>query len=540
MLQIPRYDEQVVESRGVSGVKVTNTPDTGEGLVADAIGGVGQFAGDIGQQMQEDVDAAKLTEVFAGASDRIRKVMQEDILARKGEQSFTAAGEVDKIHEDIAREAKAGLRNERQRAAFDGLWARQREGNLNQTYRHIAGEKELYKKNAAIVGAKAAIDDVAADYDSPEDIARHIDRGRKFTIANLQGQDPAVIKEAEEAFISDAHATVIDRLVIANPTKAREYYKANKKQIGGLQRDRIEKLIESESLREESQLATDKIMLTIKDPKKQIEAARKFTGEKRDEVVRRVKTRQQEERVAKAQIKTDLIEQAGRIIVGGGSLDDLKPEHREALGVSGIASMRRFIKSNIEGSEVELDAERYYALLDLSVSDPKQFLKETERLITFVGFFPKKELEVIDRLRRSLSKGSTKDTSLLGTKNEIVKKSLWEFKNGKPSEKEMMEFRIAVDEEIEAQGVSKDDPEWRNKVQAITDKLLIVGEERGSVWGKDKPYYKSEKEKFYLDDIDRIPEKTAEEIRRWLERIGESSTDEDVIREYMEMKGLNQ
>lgn len=529
MPRVPVYDTQQVEERPLAPVRFSTETDDSLERIGVTISQGADLLDRRAMEMQEEEDAAELTEAYAAASDALRPVLHGDILTREGKNAFGAYEDADAAMEDIGKNVEGGLRSDSQRAAFKKMWLSQRAGNLNTVARHVAGQRKAYRNNVAEVAAKSTIEDIAANYADPELVAEHMDRGLKMVRANLHGQEPSVVKEKGEAFVSQAHAVILDRMAVSNPLGAKTYYKEHKSEIDGLTQIKIEKLLDAEVLRAESQYQADKIVSTGKGFEEQLTEARSISDPKvRDETVRRVKDRFNEAKAIAAQEESELIEDAGKIVVNGGTLDDLRPEHREALGVSGMASIKSYLKS---GGDVVTDLPTYYTLQDMATDRPEDFKKV--QLIKYLGKMAKPELDKLYTLQRSMLKGETKDLVLGRTMKQIVDDGLNAagIKTGaKGNVKKANQFRRWVEEQADLEGIDKNTQDWRNKVQAIVDRGLIEGEVKGGIYDPDKQLFETlEGEKFIIDDVDAIPESEQAKIINALKHRKLPVTDENII-----------
>lgn len=535
MPKVPVYDTQQVQERPLSSVRNSAPQDTSLQQLGNALSGIGAVADRRAQEAQEDDDAAQLTEVLAGASDKLRPVLYEDILTRQGKDAFSAYQDTDKSLADIAKEAESSLRTDKQRDAFRKMWAQQRSGSLGQVSRHVASQRQAYRQNMAEVGAKSALEDAAAAWSNPEESAVAMQRGTAMIRANLQGQAPEVITEKVQAFESNVHAAKIDRMAIANPMVAKAYYLENKDKIDGLTQGKIEKLLDSEVLRVESQAKADSIVAGGGGIQAQLEKARAIADPKlRDETVSRVKSRYTEAKQIQAQFKADLIEEAGKIIVNGGSMDDLRPQHREALGPSGMASLKKYSSSN---GEVTTNLGTYYKLQDMATNDPKAF--EKVPLIQYAGDLEKSDMDRLSTLQRSIKKGDSKDLILGRTLKQIQDAALRGI-GLKPTDEKASLFRRRMEETMKAEGIDKEDKDWREKAQAVADRLMIDGEVKGGFFGDpDKRLFQvNEGEQFFLDSASRVPDGEQAKIKAALQRAGIKPTDEAILQLYQWKNGI--
>lgn len=154
---------------------------------------------------------------------------QTGALTKRGRDAFTVDQTTLKAFDEQAVKVEGGLATDGQKQAFS-LMAAQRRAEINkQLQRHISGELTSYADAANKASLESTLNNVSANYQDPE----RIEQERKFGLAVImsdtdnKGLPPEVVKAKVASWESMVHKSVVERLAVDDPVKAKEYFDKN-------------------------------------------------------------------------------------------------------------------------------------------------------------------------------------------------------------------------------------------------------------------------------------------------------------------------
>lgn len=338
------------------------------GQVGKAISGLGATVGAIGDMFEKEQD--RLDDIRA--EDALNKAKQRALELAEGDDGFTRVkgeGVINKpVREDYnkrfanaMKEIESGLGNARQIDKF-----RRRAQPLQLKYqgtlmRHIGQEANAYQDQTDAATLDIETQEAVANWANPQAIADS--KARIQYTVNRAAERKGLSGEAKQQALNDQltkmHKGVIASMLEVNPSEARNYYKANKKEINGLERAGIEGAIKAGSVKLESQSATDSIMGMAMTEAESIKHARqKYKGkpEIRDEVVSRLKVRFGEVNEA----EKDAINEAEKIVRRDKSTANIPPQIMETLRSGDLVRLENNARSLREGIEPVHDDLKWY------------------------------------------------------------------------------------------------------------------------------------------------------------------------------------
>lgn len=368
-MRVPFQDVQQIEERAITPVRYDLPSEAPMEGVGRALQEGGKLLDIRAREMQEEEDAAVLTETFASASDQLRPVLHGDILARQGKNAFSAYDDAAEVMKKIGEEAEANLSTEHQKMAFRQMWLKNRAGNLNTVARHVATQRQAYRKNVAAAAQNSALEDIAANYADPELVAEHMQRSERMIRANYLGQAPEFIDAKIGQFRSKVHSVVIERMIEADPMAANAYYKEHKSEIDGLTQMEIEKDISGEVEKAQARNYVDKIMGLQMSERDALAKARKdLSGDVQDKAVQRIRARYNEAGVIEFERVRRNANEANQIIMQGGTPDDFRPALTRNLTAAQINNYWEGTERRQAGTLGETSSRRYTELVKMATS----------------------------------------------------------------------------------------------------------------------------------------------------------------------------
>ena len=210
------------------------------------------------------------------------------------------------------------------------------DGIRNEVGRYERQQKTVYDnglREARIEGSK---EDAITYYNDPQKLAESesMIRSTMKRSAEANGWSPEETAQQIESEVSSMHKGVINRM-LANKlgSGAAAYLKKNRKEIDGKDITAIEKAVSSGVISQVAQNATDSIMAQDMTQTEALVKVRKnYNGQERDEIVKRVKIRYNEEASLQT-AQTKALQKSGwDKISKGGTPDDLLPTELAAAG----------------------------------------------------------------------------------------------------------------------------------------------------------------------------------------------------------------
>lgn len=229
----------------------------------DAMDRTGNLLFKRGLEMKEEEDAATTMNAYSRASEAMRSKLydpEKGLYSKRGAASFNAIDEAQGAFKSTYEETVATLENPAQRTAFDKLWTRRRDSEMESVSRHVLGERQKYIDESSGALVNTAVNDAVSNRNNPQAVANSIGIARTAILANAKGQSPDVIELKLKAAESSVHKGIISALVDEDPIKAEAYYKANKGSILAEDQDAAERILKPAVLKRTAQGEAAKII----------------------------------------------------------------------------------------------------------------------------------------------------------------------------------------------------------------------------------------------------------------------------------------
>lgn len=261
---------------------------------------LGKLGLHVAKQMKDRDDKTAAGNAYHDFDKRAGEI-ENNLFSRKGmdAEGIVESGEQDigKAHSDISGK----LKNPQQRELFNARSQSRRTVFTNSVRRH----KRTQLDKAYLGQAKASIKNgiQTAQENHNDDLA--IENSRldvmigTAQIADLQGLSEEEETLLQENAISELHKGVILQRTVYDAESAKDYYEVNKEEIQGSDRLALEERIKTQGVRQQAQASTDEIYThTEWTFEEKLDKARKISNPKiRDETVKRLKLRHQEETI---------------------------------------------------------------------------------------------------------------------------------------------------------------------------------------------------------------------------------------------------
>lgn len=330
MPRIPTLDAPQVRQQGLPGARLSvraNADDMGAGI-GRGLQQVAQVAEAAYREQKQQADALAVLDADRRLSEWENQALydaQNGALNVKGKDALALPDTVLPDLDATIGEISQGLASDEQKLAFRRMAQARRTDVARLLQRHAAREFEAYDAAATEAYLANSLEAAANNYTDPERIAVELDRGTAAILsrATRTGEAGEVTRAKIDAFTSNAHVAVIDRMLASGEYRgAQEYLSANREDIAGTALDEVDKAVRAGTLRAEAQTRADAIMTAATDRAAALEAARAIDDpEVRDSVVDRVNARFAEREAIETERRQAAVRQASEIIEDSGSVD---------------------------------------------------------------------------------------------------------------------------------------------------------------------------------------------------------------------------
>ena len=401
------------------------------------------------------------------------------------------------------------------------------------TQQLLAHEESTYKSYVQNMR-----DDGVSNYADPEKLNGSLARQQAAIAAwaehkGLSNEEMrAQLTEAE----SKTHLGVITRMVNEDKDMgAKQYLDKIKDKIAGPDKDAAMKLVETATLRGESQRKAGEIVGKATDMADAVERARQIQDpELQDETLTRVKKIYEDRKAAERNSVEDLHRRAADVIDRTGSIDSIPKEDWVRFSQSERAGLKSYAENRSKGTQPETSWPDYYELKTMAAGDKSKF--NNVNLMTYRGKMADAEFKELVGLQTG-SRGGKPDEKLLDgyrTDSMIVNDSLKAAgyepnpKKGSRDAESVAKFRATVDMQMRQMQERTGKKASNEDVQRIVDNLLVeVVTKPGMIFDTKKRAFEldpGEGGAVKIDDVPKIERRMIEDaLRRRNKPITESA-----------------
>lgn len=536
MPTVPTYDSSQV-SAGPDPQSYVQPGNAGEQWVqaGAALQRAGSDMGDIAldQQHMANADAVLKTET-AFKNDYLQ--YQQTLQNRKGQNAWGVTNDLNTWFDKAAPQYNDALQNDAQRRAFGATFQSIRTQGLETTGKFEADQRTASVNESGKASIQASINLAAADHNNAATIdgARSDITKRIQLLSVLNGWSPEIRDAQETEALTNLHKQVIGALVDENPDHARAYYEANKQEIAGADRDVIDKVIKTGTIRQVAQVATDKIIATGAGETDALAYARAhYTGQEQDEVVKRVTERYAEADAVRERDQKTAGDKAWNIYTKGGSLSAVPTTLLSSMDGKDRLALQKEDAARISGKLVDTDWTTYYGLRVLAAQDPTKF-SSTDLRLYYDKLAPDQRKEFVD-LQDQVKKGGSNDVlsleQQLAQTHEVLK---WSNSDADKKGK----FDSAVTRELATQQASVGRKLNFDERQKVIDRMAIQGSYKGGSWFSTDRYSDVAGKEAASTFVPKVPDDEKAKIAAALQRRNLPVTDDAIMKLYKQKNGL--
>lgn len=514
-----------------------------------AAGRVGSFAEEIANKEQAKADQIAILDADQKLSELETKMLYDPetgAMNSRGKDSFSLNETLLPDFEEQASNIEKSLNNDHQKVSFRNMMAQRAKHIDKQINRHVSAETKKYDESVTKSYVANEMNAAIQNFHDPERIALSLERqkGTLKSYADRNGIDDETINLMMSETESKTHSSIVSKLMNGGGIRqAQSYYANNKKNISGEDRIRVEKALKAGVLQADSQSLSDNII--AKNPESMKDAlaqAREISDpERRDETVRRVKSRFADKRSSEIEDSRQSFEVAyNSIEQNGGDIDSIPKDVWANMEGKKREAIKRISQQMRNGTPVETDRTTYYNL-EILASTPEtknKFLRTN--LLEIKDKLDESDFEKFSKLQAEMraGKGGSKLRPIL-TRNQIVNSVLAE--NGfetrisgsanKDEVREANQFRWALEQRVKAWQDQNGKEPTNEDIKKMTDQLMVNTIEGkgffGMFRGEKKLFQRGKDESFFVD-TDSIPPGEIEEIKSVLRSRNKPVTEENI------------
>jgi len=547
MITVPTLGDDRVNLNPTNTQRVqTQAPDFGDASQRQLQQATGQLANTALKVEQAEIE--KANQIIDMETDVKLGELETDLLYntdsgalnKLGKDSFGTPDTVGMDWEFGVKEIEKGLSTDRQRANFRKR-VQQRKANIDKNLmRHISKESLQYDNQVTDSYIANEKNTALENFFDEERVDSSVARQRQAIInhADRNGLPAEYKKQKIKELQSETYSGVITRILDGGADlEAKAYYEKNKHLIDAKHQRGIEKQLEVGSLMGEAQRATDEIFGKTTDFRKALETARKIKDpKKRDEVVKRVKSRISEEKMLEAESDKNNFDKAFHTLEGSKSIDSIPPSVLSRLSLPQKQALERRAQQLNSGLPIKTDLGAYYNL-ELMASNPKtrdKFLRLN--LNTMRDKLGDSDFKKFVKMQADVASGKSTANKLLDglqSKNSIIGDTLKIIgvESGSKADpddiKKAQLFRKRVDDEVilrqEQTGKKVNNEDLRKITESLATEFVVGSKYFGLV---DK-----RKRSFEIDTSD-IPSELYDSYRDALSERGLPATDDNIMKLY--------
>lgn len=560
MPRIPTYDVPQAEARALPGVRQSSSASPAllgadaaqQVATAGAMMDTGTALNGIAIKMQERENADMLFRAETALKDEYLN-FEEGVRQRKGQDAWGATRDAEKWFADQEKKHSEGLTNDVQRALFRQSITKLRQSAVNTVSRYESGERHRSLEesaNASIVGSINLAAANAGSFTGPPPINADGTPGaspmlgiktdilkRVQALASLNGWSPERKQFEEAKHLTNLHKQVIQSLVDRSPSKAREYFEANKAEINGSEYDVVDRTLKvGETKQAAFEFAERPDIMALATESDRIAAARdhfKDEPEKREAAIHEIKTRAAEVTQARERAQRDAADAAWAVYGRTGNLNDVPASTLAALDGHTYATMKEHAANKAAGKGTVTDFATYYDLRQMAVSDPAGFRRVDLR--GYINKLSPSDLQEMAKLQTA-DPDKIKEAATLSQQLGVAHNQL---KWGSSDREKKGAFDRAVTDAINAEQKQRGKALNYEERQAVIDRLLIEGDVNGWLPGGKRSAFEVQGTPAAADFVPKITDADRDAIKaRFLARNGRAPTDDEIVKTFKIWKGL--
>lgn len=456
-----------------------------------AFGGTADALGTHALRLQERDDATAVRQAFIAFDQQVRSHLndpEKGLYNRKGLDAKGVTAEAMRTLDEFERKAAEGLTRPQQQEIFKARAAGLKSGHLDSLSRYEASEFRRAENDTTKAVLEASVQGGVGAYRSKALRDEYMAQGlfELDRMGKLNGWTAEQLAVERTKYQTLFHKGVIERMLVDDPSGAKDYYEKHQGDINGATRTNIEASLKDGVTRERARAATEEIVGTGGGLNEWLKKAREIDDATlSDEVVRRVKERYNEQEAMRSKAERDAKDAAWQLVIGTKNMDSVPPHVMSKLDGYTIISMQNYLDK--QGNPTT-DQATFYKLSQRAAEDPEAFSKEN--LLDYRDKLSNSDFQQVAGLQRSVTaalKGDAAkeaDVKRVATVQQQISAVMDRIglKRGEEGYAIRGEFqqtaRAAIKRETDAKGHDLTEPE----VDEVLSRLALKGEVRSGKW----------------------------------------------------------
>lgn len=463
---------------------------------------------------------------------------ENSVRERRGQDAVGAAKETADWWDKKAAEHADVLQNPVQKYLFNQQAQKLKLPSLDVVSNYEAEQRRHSLDESANASIGSSINLAAANATNPiaVGVAREDIIQRTQIRAHINGWGADMRMAEIDKNLTTLHSQVIQNLADTNPAVARAYFAANKDEINGTQYDAIDKLLKKAGNIEDAQKAVDALSAMQASEPEGLEQIRgNYTGETRVHAEIMWKQRFAEKDAMREADQKSAADAGWNIYSKGGGIGAIPASVWQRMDGKDVLAIRDRAEKDAEGKPVKTDFALWSDLNQMSIDDPKGFMKTDLR--RYASVISTDDLKGFGNRQREMATDNGKGIAELGTQVAVAHNQLG-WGDGDKDKKGAFDHAVYNALEVERQKKGKDltYPER----QAVIDRMMIDGKLNGSgvIWDTRGKYYEFSDQENAKNFVAKIPDTEKEKIKAALTRAGKPVTDESIAQLYAEKNKL--
>lgn len=220
-------------------LRVNYSPDAFGAQVGRALQSMGQGISNIGEmaaKLQQDKQANDALRAANEAKNELRPMLFDSeygAFAQTGGNAMGIDKTIDAAMTNIKQKHLKSITDPRVREAFDKIWLREEEATKDRVALHQMKELSTYKNENSKATLLGSIQDAYNYYNDDKALGRAVEEAYRAIDANTMGLPPEAIAQAKQEAESSIYLAAISRWAAEDPSKALDFYTANKDKLSG-------------------------------------------------------------------------------------------------------------------------------------------------------------------------------------------------------------------------------------------------------------------------------------------------------------------
>lgn len=338
--------------------------------------------------------------------------------------------------------------------------------------------------------------------------------------ANSQGLSADALARRLDEFRTKLHAGVIERMAQDDAAAARAYYETHQDQIDGSTQTQIEKVLEHQGVKQESQAKADRIVAEAQSYSEQLEAARSLEDpDIRDATVQRIKARHTEQEQIEREARQDNYDNTINQIINAPDLEAALEIANDLTNGTDRLQARKVAKAIKGAQAIETDPQKYAEARQ--AIDQDKIRSEQELIGKYWPHLGQQaRSKIVDYWRQGGAVGNISDSTV---------RTIYQSMTGEMAKENPEKYQQVWD--IVTRNIDPNKQATDAELRNLVALALTEGERKGGFatgYGEDMPYYRARQEGYADSWLPNVDEQEERQISQVLKSLGKKVSSKNV------------